>query len=104
MKLKSFKPWMLKQVGKTLKIKSYLVTRSQMLSTSIFHWPLKEKQQKANEREERAQKAEEAEKNEFLNGLDEKRRRNRKSNVVFAGLLGGNASVGLGGRKSLLGL
>ena len=64
----------------------------------------KEKQQKANEREERVQKAEEAEKNEFLNGLDEKRRRNRKSNVVFAGLLGGNGSVGLGGRKSLLGL
>lgn len=64
----------------------------------------KEKQQKANEREEQALKAEEAEKNDFLNGLDEKRRRNRKSNVVFAGLLGGNGSVGLGGRKSLLGL
>ncbi len=59
------------------------------------------KQQAAEQAVEQAAAAEE---NDFLNQLDEKRRRGKKSKVVFAGLLGGNSSVGLGGRKSLLGL
>ncbi len=63
-----------------------------------------ERQADKQEKREAEQQAAEAEKNDFLNRLDEKRRRNKKTNVIFAGLLGGKNAVGLGGRKSLLGL
>ncbi len=63
-----------------------------------------ERQTEQQEKRAAAEQAVEAEKNDFLNQLDEKRRRGKKSNVIFAGLLGGSGAVGLGGRKSLLGL
>lgn len=40
----------------------------------------------------------------FQEDLDKKRRNSKRSNVIFAGVLGGNKSVGLGGQKNLLGL
>ena len=40
----------------------------------------------------------------FQEELDKKRRNSQKSNVIFAGVLGGNKTIGLGGQKSLLGL
>ncbi len=40
----------------------------------------------------------------FQEDLDKKRRSSKRSNVLFAGVLGGNRSVGLGGQKNLLGL
>lgn len=80
-------------------------------ATASVHGYNDAKKERNQIRQEKQQAAEQvvkqeaaAEKNDFLNQLDEKRRRGRKSNVVFAGLLGGNSSVGLGGRKSLLGL
>lgn len=62
------------------------------------------RQEKQQAAEQVVEQAAAEEKNDFLNQLDEKRRRGKKSNVVFAGLLGADSSVGLGGRKSLLGL
>lgn len=40
----------------------------------------------------------------FQEDLDKKRRSSKRSNVIFAGVLGGNRTVGLGGQKNLLGL
>ncbi len=40
----------------------------------------------------------------FQEDLDKKRRNSKRSNVIFAGVLGGNRTVGLGGQKNLLGL
>lgn len=40
----------------------------------------------------------------FQEDLDKKRRNSKRSKVIFAGVLGGNKSVGLGGQKNLLGL
>lgn len=42
--------------------------------------------------------------NAFDEELDRKRRTSRKSNVIFAGVLGDSEKIGLGGQKSLLGL
>lgn len=44
------------------------------------------------------------EKIKFNDTLEEERRSGGKSKVLFAGVLGEKASVGLGGKKSLLGL
>ena len=40
----------------------------------------------------------------FQNDLDRKRRTSKRTNVIFAGLLGDNDEIGLGGQKNLLGL
>lgn len=40
----------------------------------------------------------------FQDDLDKKRRGSKRSNVIFAGVLGGSKTVGLGGQKNLLGL
>ena len=40
----------------------------------------------------------------FQADLEKKRRASKRSNVVFAGALGGGNGVGLGGQKKLLGL
>lgn len=40
----------------------------------------------------------------FQNDLDHKRRVSKRTNVIFAGLLGDNDEIGLGGQKNLLGL
>ena len=41
---------------------------------------------------------------EFQDELDRKRRTSKRQNVIFAGLLGNNEEIGLGGQKNLLGL
>lgn len=41
---------------------------------------------------------------DFQNELDRKRRSSKRTNVIFAGLLGDNDEIGLGGQKNLLGL
>ncbi|MBR4127773.1 MAG: hypothetical protein IKR09_09400 [Alphaproteobacteria bacterium] len=41
---------------------------------------------------------------EFQNDLERKRRTSKRTNVIFAGLLGDNDEIGLGGQKNLLGL
>ena len=41
---------------------------------------------------------------DFQNDLDRKRRSSKRTNVIFAGLLGDNDEIGLGGQKNLLGL
>ena len=41
---------------------------------------------------------------EFQDELDRKRRTSKRQNVIFAGLLGDNEEIGLGGQKNLLGL
>lgn len=41
---------------------------------------------------------------EFQNDLDRKRKSSKRTNVIFAGLLGDNDEIGLGGQKNLLGL
>ena len=41
---------------------------------------------------------------DFQNELDRKRRASKRTNVIFAGLLGDNDEIGLGGQKNLLGL
>lgn len=52
-----------------------------------------------------AQQAEaDAAEQEFQNDLDHKRRVSKRTNVIFAGLLGNNDEIGLGGQKNLLGL
>ncbi len=40
----------------------------------------------------------------FQEDLDRKRRNSKRSNVIFAGVLGSDRNVGLGGQKNLLGL
>ena len=40
----------------------------------------------------------------FQEELDHKRRLSKRTNVIFAGLLGNNDQIGLGGQKNLLGL
>ena len=40
----------------------------------------------------------------FQKDLDRKRRMSKRTNVIFAGLLGNNDEIGLGGQKNLLGL
>lgn len=40
----------------------------------------------------------------FQEELDKKRKGSQKSKVIFAGILGTNKTVGLGGQKNLLGL
>ena len=40
----------------------------------------------------------------FQNDLDRKRKVSKRTNVIFAGLLGDNDEIGLGGQKNLLGL
>lgn len=40
----------------------------------------------------------------FYNDIEQKRKGSKKSNVIFAGVLGANKTIGLGGQKSLLGL
>ena len=56
-------------------------------------------------REAAAQQAEiDAAEQDFQNDLDRKRRVSRRTNVIFAGILGDNDEIGLGGQKNLLGL
>ena len=50
------------------------------------------------------QAAADAEEREFQNDLDHKRRVSKRTNIIFAGLLGDNDEIGLGGQKNLLGL
>lgn len=61
---------------------------------------------KADKEKEAAQQQAEidASNKAFQEDLDKKRRNSKRSNVIFAGVLGGNKSVGLGGQKNLLGL
>lgn len=46
----------------------------------------------------------EAAEQEFQNDLDHKRRVSTRTNIIFAGILGDNDEIGLGGQKNLLGL
>ncbi|MBO4521164.1 MAG: hypothetical protein J5787_08175 [Alphaproteobacteria bacterium] len=56
-------------------------------------------------RKEAAQQAEiNTAEQDFQNELDHKRRVSKRTNVIFAGLLGNNDEIGLGGQKNLLGL
>lgn len=50
------------------------------------------------------QAAADAVEQDFENELDRKRRASKRTNVIFAGLLGDNDEIGLGGQKNLLGL
>ena len=45
-----------------------------------------------------------AENAEFNENLEKKRKSGAKSGVIYAGILGDNKNIGLGGKKSLLGL
>ncbi len=40
----------------------------------------------------------------FQDDLDRNRRNSKRSNVIFAGVLGASGQIGLGGQKNLLGL
>jgi len=53
---------------------------------------------------ERAAQEERASNEAFEKNLEKRRKSNVYSKVVYAGVLGGGANVGLGGKKSLLGL
>ena len=56
-------------------------------------------------KEEAARQAEiKAADQDFQNELDHKRRVSKRTNVIFAGLLGNNDEIGLGDQKNLLGL
>ena len=60
-------------------------------------------EKKANEiAEEQAQT--DAAEQEFQEKLDRKRRLSKRTNVIFAGILGNSDEIGLGGQKNLLGL
>jgi len=68
----------------------------------------KDHQQRKTESAAQAAAAQQAEidaaEQDFQNDLDHKRRVSKRTNVIFAGLLGNNDEIGLGGQKNLLGL
>ncbi|MBR1944845.1 MAG: hypothetical protein IJ846_00935 [Alphaproteobacteria bacterium] len=68
----------------------------------------KDSQRAKAESEARAAAARQAEvdaaEQNFQNDLDHKRRVSKRTNIIFAGLLGNNDGIGLGGQKNLLGL
>lgn len=65
-------------------------------------------QRSKDESEARAAAAQQAEidaaEQEFQNNLENKRKTSKRSNVIYAGVLGNSDKIGLGGQKNLLGL
>ena len=97
----------LKEVGKAISNPKNAV--NMMYSTYALDKNIEKRrqQEKAKDaaREAAAQQAAvNAAEQEFQNDLDRKRRTSKRTNVIFAGLLGNNDEVGLGGQKNLLGL
>lgn len=64
----------------------------------------REKQEEKTRLEKQQQAEIDASNQAFQADLEKKRRASKRSNVVFAGALGGGSGVGLGGQKNLLGL
>lgn len=101
----------LKKIGKAA---IAAVTNPKNLINPLFSISEMDKEiEKANDREkqeertrlEAMQQAEiDASNQVFQADLEKKRRASKRSNVVFAGALGGGNGVGLGGQKNLLGL